>query len=418
MSDGLPSTFERRGVLVDFNHRLLQNIRLRIPETAEIELKALEAVIQNYSGLSNKHALVLPWLHVPNLAQLGRRDQRLFDTISQYSQLDLLDPFALRLMTLEIDRSDGEDAAARGHAETELAAHRIDRFRAYLGLVANLTRACGRATDDPGLAAIDADVLMQLFDDREPRAAAHAQSLTGRVFTHLSSDTGLEIADLTSRLERLCDQIAPIGVSEPGSMPDAGGHLARAAERMRRFRHQLGDHEKQATEEIANSCLLVIFAVKQYLDLIDNQCDNLAARLGDLPRMILRIDDSARVIYEIRRTLSFAIDGWVPLIDRWDAAAAVSDPDARRDALDATVLYTLQFLPLMPSAVLNPNTDTDRVWRKYQYMRAKPLPQMVNWLDERPDTELIERVENARTRAAQNTRTERHDTNWGRTGRR
>jgi hypothetical protein len=70
----------------------------------------------------------------------------------------------------------------------------------------------------------------------------------------------------------------------------------------------------------------------------------------------------------------------------------------------------MQNLPLMPTKVTDERAETKRVWQRYQFVRAKPIPPMYSWFDERPDEELIRRIETARARAEEEGRSFGYET--------
>ncbi len=55
-------------------------------------LRDVEAVIENDSDTGNKHFMILPWQHLPNLAKPSKRDAHLFEAISDCPILHTPDP--------------------------------------------------------------------------------------------------------------------------------------------------------------------------------------------------------------------------------------------------------------------------------------------------------------------------------------
>lgn len=404
MSEPLPSTFESRGILVNFRHKLLQNIRLRIPDSPSVRLRDLEALIQNYAGTSNKHFMILPWIHVPNMATPGRRDQALYDAICQYENLNQLDPLTLRGIINEIDRHDEEDAEAKARATEEVEAAKIDRFTTYISFLAQLTRECGVHFGDRFMSEVDTPTLMMVLEDRTGEAKRLAgfdgKTLTGKVYNYLSKLIGIDNAEITRRIEGLADIVTPFGAINLELEGKREGYLSRAHERLKQFRWQVEDHERCSAEEVANNCLLIAFAVKQYVDYIEEKRRDIEQKFSLFRLMVQNYDESIEFIRKVRRQVSFALDGWSQLIDVWDQAWAVKDQEDGRREVDKAVFFILQFLPLMPSAELNEGSENKQIWKRYQFFKAKPIPQMYSWFDEKPDTELMERIENAKAQRA------------------
>jgi|GEM_PF-5542691 len=400
--DSLPSTFENRGILVAFRHRMLQNIRLRVPEREDFRLREVEAVIQNYAGTGNKHLLIMPWLHVPTLAQIGKRDKALYDAVCAYTPLTAMDPLVLRELTNEIDRHDDEQPVAQAQAKAEYEATKVDRFRTYLGFLAQLTREVGVAMGDPLLAQIDSAVLLNILQVKVGAAdGIDGTALTARIFNYLSRHIGTGIADITRRMETMAGMVAPFGAMHVDKGGKQDGYLMRQFHRLRAFRDEVSVHERSTSEEVANSCLLIIFAARQYIDYIEARQKEIDEKFKRLDVLIRDFDESEAFIRRIRRSVAFALDGWGQLIDVWDQAWPNRADDSKKIEIDRAVFYILQYLPLMPVSAVENKNDSRRIWHRYQFVRAKPVPAMYSWFDERPDEELIKRIETARSKAEQ-----------------
>lgn len=398
VAEVLPSTFESRGILVGFQHRLLRHVRLRVPDKAGFKLRDVEAVIQNYSGTSNKHMLVLPWQHLPNLAKPGNRDQKLFDAVTQVERLDTMDPLMMRTLVIEVDRADDENPVNQARAKAEMEAVRMDRFRTYLSFLVQLARECGEEEDDAELRQIDLPKVMAAIR-QEGLNTSDPGTFSARLYRFLGRRVRINQSELVRRIEQLTDLAAPFGSICLDEVVGVEGYLFRSAKRLKTFRTQISSHEKMSTEEIANNCLLIIFAIKTYLDYIENKRLQLALRFRSFTGLVDQFEEGSTLLRRFRRNAAFALDGWTPLIDLWDQAWE-QKAEAGKLAVDRAVFEILQFLPLMPNAELDSGDENKRIWKRYQFMRAKPIPQMYSWLDEKPDTELMQRVEAGRTRMA------------------
>lgn len=133
-------TFEERGIKINFDHKFLQSLRLRVPRGPDP--RDWEVAMQNYFGTGNKNLAIINWMHIPSFVQLDRRDRDLYDSVLTAGRQRPLDPFAIRTIHLQMDAQYSPDTERRVNAQRELDGEESERVSVQLSFVAHLVREC------------------------------------------------------------------------------------------------------------------------------------------------------------------------------------------------------------------------------------------------------------------------------------
>ena len=392
----LPTSFERRGSVVGFNHDLLRNARLRITDDYD-----WEAVIPNYQA--QQAQLVMDWDHLPSFASLDDRDRSLYQEINALDEdADedvLIDPFVLRATRTKIDKELGETAEIRRRARREEQLDRQDRMQVYLSFLAQLTRDCGMANGDAFMANANTELLMKVTNGEiEEELGIDKGEFTDKVLAFAAEKTGIDSKTINARLEFMSDKMAALGAintSLSGRSAKTTGFLSRSRRRLETFRTEIQTYKRECREEMIDPVTMIAFAAKQYMNYVDLRTSAIEQKFSYFMNVIEDFENSLALVRQSRRDVSFALDGWGELIDVWDETGA----SAENDRIEEGVRYILEHLPLMPQDELDHADEDSRIWNGYDGARTAMVRMMTRWGDGQVDEELQRRIEDGKKRA-------------------
>lgn len=311
-----PASFEARGVRVPFAHARLGQVRVRAESGAPA--KDWEALIGEGAKPTR-----LPWQKLTGILKFPPRDMALYFAISARGEKGL-DPLVVRELAAEVDRDHGTDEVARSrHAELAKIAE-SERARAL--------EALRLAAEKAKLGDVDFDAL----------AAGSAK----------------------------------LGVPIPGvaGFPETG-ELGSAAARLDRLLGEIRAYERTAEEEAAQRALLVAFAASQFRALLRAEYGKLAGLVDDMRQCVAAGDAALDILARTTRRVAFALDGWAPCLDIWDAAKS-HGAEAPRDAVD----FVLQFMPSLPGEEAG-GAEAQACWAGIDRQRASFVRAPVDWID-------------------------------------
>jgi hypothetical protein len=395
----LSDTFQSRGVMVPFENPKLRPVRLRA--SAGQRPKEWEAVFENYAGAGDRQNLIMQWIHVPSWVQMNARDRALFDAIGGAFADAAPDPLAMRALALQADRDHAENPETREIAKARLDGLRKDRFQAYISLLAQATRECGTARGDPVMAKANSLVLMAAIRATPGENADAGAALTDKVFGYLSAQAKVPLVQVVQRIEAVSDILAPIGAinldADPGARQE--GHLALSFARLEAFRAALQDYEKTTRDEAANRAMLVQFSAVQFRDYVADRLSDIEQKLSFFVAVVRDHAAVCDLLTDWARDIAFALDGWGELIDVWDEAQAAFERNPDPYILDLAVQHILLYLPTMPRA--ETDSETERVWNGLTFQRTRMVRQLTNWIDGSVDKDIETRIKAARKAEAE-----------------
>lgn len=395
----LSDTFQSRGVMVPFVNPKLRPVRLRASPGQRP--KEWEAVFENYAGAGDRQNLIMQWIHVPNWVQMNARDGALLDLIAATFVDAAPDPLAMRAVALQADRDHAESAEAREIARLRLEGLRKDRFQAYISLLAQATRECGTARGDAVMAKANSLVLMAAIRATPGESVDAGAALTDKVFGYLSAQAKVPLNQVVQRIEAVSEILAPIGAinldADPGARQE--GHLALSFARLEAFRAALQSYEKTARDEAANRAMLVQFSAVQFRDFVADRLSDIEQKLSFFVAVVRDHAQVCELLSDWARDIAFALDGWSELIDVWDEAHAAFERNPDPYVLDLAVQHILLYLPTMPRA--ETNEETERVWNGLTFQRTRMVRQLTNWIDGSVDKDIEARIKAARKAEAE-----------------
>ncbi|MDJ0951938.1 MAG: hypothetical protein QNJ94_23755 [Alphaproteobacteria bacterium] len=392
----LPTSFERRGSVVGFNHDLLRNARLRITDEYDWEV-----VIPNYQA--QRAQLVLDWDQLLNFTSLGDRDRALYQAINALDEDEdadaIVDPFVLRATRIKIDKTLGESDEVRRRARREEQLDRQDRMMVYLSFLAQLTRDCGAAHGDTFMANATTDLLMRVTDSRaEEELGIDKGRFTDSVLAFAAEKTGIDFKVVNARLEFMSDLMATLGAINAdldGRSAKTTGFLARSRRRLEAFRTEMLEYRNSCRTEMVDPVNAIAFAAKQYMDYVDLRTCAIEQKFSNFMNVIEGFQSGLALVRQSRRDVSFALDGWSELIDVWDVASGAGT----EEEIEQAVGFILDHLPLMPQDEHDHTDEDSRVWNGYDGMGTAMVRMMTNWGDGQVDEDLQRRIEAGKKRA-------------------
>lgn len=395
---GTVQSFEDRGIRIDFHHKHLKCLRLRVPKGPDP--RNWEVALQNYFGTGGTNFAVLQWIHVPNLVQLGRRDMDLFDKITEAGKKRPIDPFSIRAIHLQIDSEYAESEEDREAAQEAFEQEEKERKSVYLSFVAHLVRECTIKMGDHSMAKADSNSIKEALMERDGTITNLSDNeLTQKVAKFMATTYKIPQAQLTERVEKLARMLAPFGSINTDEDEREDGFLWREFKRLKDFHHELSDLEEAGHGGFRDTAAVILFATKEYVDLITSRLQSAEQKLSNFAVLLSEYEKSLQFFKKIRRDVVFALDGWSMLIDIWEKAKDAPEDTPERDAAMREALATiLEWLPMLPQQEIRGDDERKAIWKQYDVIRTNVVKMMHSWFDDEPDYEMIDRVETAKER--------------------
>ena len=385
----MPLSFEARGASVPFESSSLRECRLRVVDMGR-ELDWEITVPSGMGGTDSRSIMILPWRDVPAFAGMTLRDKELYSRIDDIDDSESPDPFKIREIRIRVDQTMGESEEVRKQAALEVDREKQDRLMTYLSFLAQLTRDCGIRKGDAFMASADTALLMRLTKDKEAskEAGLDASALTERVLSFASEELGAPVKVVNQRLEELTSYMAPFGAVNIEAENKTDGFLTRTRNEIKRMDRTMTQYAKTARSETSDRITLVRFAIKDFLDYVDDRFNQIEQFFSYFMNVFREYDKTKAFAQQIRRDVSYALDGWTHLCGIWFTALDSGEGETIDDAIG----YILANLPLMPDEEVNQEDERSRVRRGFEMARVQMVRTMVNWTDNTVDKELEQRV--------------------------
>ncbi len=383
-----PKTFQSRGVFIGFEKESIALARLRVQErTHDVEW---ELKLPMDSKKPGGAIMILPWRQLLSYTSLSARDKALWATIDDIDDTDP-DPYTIMLIRDQVDAACNTSAAIRDAARTRRAAAEEARDRAYIGFLAEMTREAGIQLGDQTMVRIDAATLANIMKrgaDLSAAAPINPDQLRSTVLGFFAKTLNGSLDQVTQMLEEFSDLAAPMGYIGGTNETGVAGLFPAIAEQLAAFEQSMGGFEGQAFSEHANMAAMCRFAAKDFLKFV-RQKINLGATLCSRFTALLRRPAAARAqLNQIRRSLSYALDGWEGLIAAWMAVEANGTYADKVEVLT----HCFHNLPVMPAQECEAGSDREKIWSGFEGARTKVVKAMVSWNGNSVDSELAERV--------------------------
>ncbi|SDG30898.1 hypothetical protein [Thalassobaculum litoreum] len=393
----LPMSFEARGASVPFESTSLRECRLRVVDLGR-ELDWEITVPSGMGGTDSRSVMILPWRDVPAFAGMTLRDKELYQRIDDIDDSESPDPFKVREIRIRVDQTMGETEEVRQQAALEVDREKQDRLMTYLSFLAQLTRDCGIRKGDAFMASADTALLMRLTKDKEAskEAGLDASALTERVLSFASEELDAPVKVVNKRLEELTSYMAPFGAVNIEAENKTDGFLTRTRNEIKRMDRTMTQYSKTARTETSDRITLVRFAIKDFLDYVDDRFNQIEQFFSYFMNVFREYDKTKGFAQQIRRDVSYALDGWSHLCRIWFTALDSKEGETIDDAIG----YILANLPIMPDEEVNQNDDRSKVRRGFEMARVQMVRTMVNWTDNTVDKELEQRVAAAKEEQA------------------
>ncbi len=382
-----PETFEARGVCVPFAHRQLRHIRARAEPGKPP--KEWEALFADPSGESGRR-MIMPWTQLPGWMQFPPRDMGLYFALSAQVEHGL-DPLTVKRLSAEADRDQGADDIAKARYIVVEQEEKLERFKAYIALLAAGAREAGLALDDAALKDADKAKIMAAI-----QGGSGGNALTASLFAYFAKRAFCNETEIAQRLEKFADLAGPLGVpgDDPSKFPTEGA-LGRAATRLDEFRDQVRAHERRVRDQAAQNALLVAFAATQFRDLLRNEYSKLAAVVKDLGRALAAPEATIETLGLVRRRVSFALDGWEECMNVWTESIRLRDDGKSGTAPLDAIEYIVKIMPTLPRDEAE-GVEEATCWNGIDLARSKMVRNLVNWIDGKEDGEMKQRIEGKR----------------------
>lgn len=393
----MPLSFEARGASVPFETSSLRECRLRVIDVGQ-HLDWEVTVPSGMGGTDSRSVMILPWRDVPAFAGMTLRDKELYQRIDDIDDEDSPDPFKVRELRIRVDQTMGSDEETRRQAGLEVDREKQDRLMTYLSFLAQLTRDCGIRKGDAFMANADTALLMRLTKDKEAsrEAGLDASALTERVLSFASEELEAPVKEVNQRLEELTSYMAPFGAVNIEAENKTDGFLTRTRNEIKRMDRTMTQYAKTARSETSDRITLVRFAIKDFLDYVDDRFNQIEQFFSYFMNVFREYEKTKAFAQKIRRDVSYALDGWTHLCGIW--FSALDSKEGER--IDEAIGYILANLPVMPDEEVNQEDERSSVRRGFEMARVQMVRTMVNWTDNTVDRELEQRVAAAKEEKA------------------
>jgi hypothetical protein len=393
----MPLSFEARGASVPFDSNSLRECRLRVVDMGR-DLDWEITVPSGMGGTDSRSVMILPWRDVPAFAGMTLRDKELYQRIDDISDDETPDPFKVRETRIRVDQTMGGTDEIRAQAALEVDREKQDRLMTYLSFLAQLTRDCGIRKGDAFMASADTSLLMRLTKDKEAskEAGLDASALTERVLSFASEELSAPVKVVNQRLEELTSYMAPFGAVNIEAENKTDGFLTRTRNEIKRMDRTMTQYSKTARSETSDRIVLVRFAIKDFLDYVDDRFNQIEQFFSFFMNVFREYEKTKSFAQQIRRDVSYALDGWSHLCKIWFTALDSNEGEA----IDEAIGYILSNLPVMPDEEVNQEDERSRVRRGFEMARVQMVRTMVNWTDNTVDKELEQRVAAAKEEGA------------------
>lgn len=356
-----PATFAERGVLVPFTSPALMGTRTRLNDRDRLEL-----LLPGFSGGHTHY--VVPWPAVPEVARMTVHDRALHEEIETN---EICVPHDMRLAALKVATSGLAGPEVAETARKTLEDDKSYRTSAHFLLVIQILQGLG----------LDIRKLLEMGLESE-----EGQREARRSMGQAAARFGLRAEELYGRVSELSSLASPVGIESAKTF----GRLRTLLDRLSGFRDSVAKWSDEAMADKLDGAPVAAFCADvadRTLRLGQQDLARFDGMLRDLETVICGWPQAPVELRDLATHLSWLLDGWEWLIQRWDETIELS----RHEQMQA-LAEILTFLPVLPK-------DQDR---RLVGETPQPLGGLVHqrwvkafedWRTGQLDLDLIERIE-------------------------
>ena len=359
--DYAPSTFDKRGITVQFTTPELAFSRVRRASRTN----QLEVLVMGFSG--SRSIYVFPWEGLTSVLRLTLHDRALQAEISLAGPIT---PMRMRLAAYRVAKTGlagAEAAAAASLAMERIAREEKITREAMLRRIVRLTGVLDRTTEDlirRVRGRVGESIIVQASD----------------VFAKL---TGQSPELCRSRLLEMSEAMGPLGFSDE----EDAGYLRRTLRQLSELRVSVSAANIGATGHlVAETAGVTSRMAERIIGEIDRD-------IRSLPAFFANWDPNITRLRHAMDRLAWLLDGWLDVCELWDAAMADwQNIDHHR------IAEIMRVIPLVPkgecetavrATIENPSGISHRV-----------VQQLRDWRTGDVDYEIVSRIEAIKARTA------------------
>ncbi|NYZ16436.1 hypothetical protein HL658_28165 [Azospirillum sp. RWY-5-1] len=359
-----PSTFEERGAAVGFTTPTLAQTRVRQDERGN-----LEVLIPNIS--EGRGVYVVAWKSLPLAFPMTVHDRCLQDILMKSGGCS---PDDLRKATLETARFGLAGPNAADAAEAAMRDDEEQRLLINYQLITEVLKAVG----------LDAGQIL-----KAGLGSAQGEKLTRDSMTRAAKSLGIDATELYTRVAELALFMEPVGL--PTSPKPA--RLRRMAKELQKFHDTMTEWSTTTKSEagpIGGFCAEVAEHTLNHVRHVVTRLDQSVSAF----ELLLRQWEAKRKEVKAACTrLSWLLDGWDYITALWADAHGRS-----RHEQDMAVHDIFRIIPLLPRD--EGRIDFSLEAGKVLTANRKIVRAYVDWRTGQLDADLVQRIEQLKTRAA------------------
>lgn len=419
----LPASYERRGVFLSFDRKILRFARLRVDNPED--MGQWQVVLPYHASARRGAVAIIPWQQLTQFTDMSPRDEAMVKTISRIkvskSMSDpAIDPLVLRSVLLHVDAELGATADRCQMAKREKAMDSLIRNTVEVHLFANLVQEFAKDVSDEVLTNMTGGLYRQLsaVSRSDPGLKVMLERFSAKVVLHAAERLGLAADHVTRRMDDLADMIVHLGkvdVQDIAAAEAAGlktedrvqdGYLIRAREELRWLHGEMDASLVHAREELRYPLEMVLFSIEQFLEAAATPIEAVERDVSNIGRCLQRYDTVRPRIAKARMGAAWALDGWSAMVRAWrEALDKVMKNELTTDGkmhiadvveLERAITTIFQNMPSMPQSELEAMRTRLDAWNHFESTRAKVVQSGCDWSSSRPDEELRQRIAKAR----------------------
>ncbi|HYD32692.1 MAG TPA: hypothetical protein VEB64_17765 [Azospirillaceae bacterium] len=419
----LPSTFERRGVALPFDRKILRYARLRIDDAEDRH--QWHVVLPYHASARRGTVAILPWLQLPQFTDLTPRDQALVTTLGKIrvsrNQADpAVDPLQVRTILLSVDGEMGATPERQARARREASMDSQIKGTVHLHLFANLVQEFAKDIQDEVLTNMTGPLYRQLsvVARQDANLKLMVDRFAAKVVDHAGSRLGLSPEHVTKRMDDLADIMVPLGridmedLAAAAAMGQAAGDrvqdgfLVRARDDLRWLHGEMDAFLVNAREELRYPLEMILFSVDQFLKTVGATIDDVERGVHSISNALQRYESVRPRIAQARLRVAWILDGWGVMVNLWRdtldrVAKSELTPDGKMQIADLVelerVITTIfQNMPTMPDSEVKAIQAQLEAWNHFESTRAKVVQAGCDWGASKPDEELRQRMAKVR----------------------
>lgn len=393
LSYHVPETFERRGAYAWLTAELLKFARLRIDSWDDPNRQYL--LLPNYvTDRKNSFSLV-PLGQVEKLTELNTRDSYFLEDLRSLVDRrsgQSIDPIDLHDLARKNDINFGEDPAAQAAAKQEISQQREAEQQLRENLISQMACEFGAATGDPVLKNLNLDIYqkLQLTALHDDKARDTLDMFRDRALANVAKAIGQKKSDLTWRIHRIANLLAPLQTVPVLNSDPVHGFLIQHRNRLRAFQQDIEDLRPDVSTQMQKLVDFVEFCADGFLAQAARSFDLVDRRIFRLIKALSRFEQTESVVIEERRRVAWLMDGWEPVIKLWEHARDTFEPDS--PDMERAFMQVFLFIPTLPKSEIDRMQDDLNKWNNLETIRGRLVKEGHDWRTGEADRELLERL--------------------------